>query len=201
MEACIKQGNLKAFDRLIDWNAILNKATDSLGFPPQHRAGFHRGVMDSVTSEKGFAAQIAQHAAAGGSYKFLRVRERGGQPSVLFRMVSDAGLNYHEWLLAKSGTSVLASDIYIYISGELLSETFRRSALPLANEASRSFVERLTVAESEYVKNIDQLATMVDQMQQGRHAEVLETYARLPEVAAPRKGHAPHALPGGRPDR
>ena len=61
-------------------------------------------------------------------------------------MVSDAGLNYHEWLLAKSGTSVLASDIYIYISGELLSETFRRSALPLAKEASRSFIERLTVA-------------------------------------------------------
>jgi tetratricopeptide (TPR) repeat protein len=188
MEACIKQRDLKAFDRLIDWNAILNKATDSLGFPPQHRAGFHRGVMDSVTSDKGFAAQIASHAAAGGSYKFLRVRERGGQPSVLFRMVSDAGLNYHEWLLAKTGTNVLASDVYIYISGELLSDTFRRSALPLAKEASRSFIERLAVAESEYVKNIDQLAMMVDQMQQGRHGEALATYARLPEVLRREKG-------------
>jgi hypothetical protein len=188
MEACIKQRDLKAFDRLVDWNSILNKATDSLGFPPQHRAGFHRGVMDSVTSDNGFAAQIAGHAAGGGSYKFLRVRERGGQPSVLFRMVSEAGLNYHEWLLAKSGGSVLASDIYIYISGELLSETFRRSALPIAKEASRSFIERLTVAESEYVKNIDQLATMVDQMQQGRHADALATYARLPEVLRRDKG-------------
>jgi tetratricopeptide (TPR) repeat protein len=188
MVACIKQRDLKAFDRLIDWNSILNKATESLGFPPQHRAGFHRGVMDSVTSDKGFAAQIASHAAAGGSYKFLRVRERGGQPSVLFRMVSDAGLNYHEWLLAKSGTNVLASDIYIYISGELLSETFRRSALPFAKEASKSFIERLTVAESEYVKNIDQLATMVEQVQQGRNAEALATYARLPEVLRREKG-------------
>jgi tetratricopeptide (TPR) repeat protein len=188
MEACIKQSDLKAFDRLIDWNAILNKATNSLGFPPQHRAGFHRGVMESVTSDKGFAAQISQHAANGGSYKFLRVRERDGQRSVLFRMVSDEGLNYHEWILAKTGTNVLASDVYIYISGELLSETFRRSALPLAKEASKSFIERLTVAESEYVKNIDQLAIMIDQMQQGRHAEALATYSRLPEVLRREKG-------------
>jgi predicted Zn-dependent protease len=82
----------------------------------------------------------------------------------------------------------LASDIYIYISGELLSETFRRAALPLAQEASKSFIERLTAAESEYVKNVDQLAKMAELMHQGRHAEVLATYAQLPEVLRREKG-------------
>jgi hypothetical protein len=149
MEATVMQGDLKAFDRLVDWNALMNRATDSLGFSPQHRAGFHRGVLDSVTSDTGFAAQMAGHVARGGSYKFLRVRERGGQPTVLLRLVSDAGLNYHEWLLTKAGGNVLASDVYIYIAGELLSDTLRRSALPVAKELSKSFIERLTVAESE----------------------------------------------------
>ncbi|HEY3391493.1 MAG TPA: hypothetical protein VGK58_02210 [Lacipirellulaceae bacterium] len=188
MEAAVKQGDLKAFDRLVDWNAMLNKATDSLGFSPQNRAGFHRGVLDSVTSEKGFAAQIAGHVARGGSYKFLHVRERNGQPTVLLRLVSDAGLNYHEWLLTKVGGNVLASDIYIYISGELLSDTLRRSALPVAKELSKTFIERLTVAESEYVKHFDELAKMMEHVQAGNHAEALETYARLPEVLRREKG-------------
>jgi hypothetical protein len=188
MEATVKQGDLKAFDRLVDWNALLNRATDSLGFSPQNRAGFHRGVLDSVTSDKGLAAQITGQVARGGSYKFLRVRERNGQPTVLLRLVSDAGLNYHEWLLTKVGGNVLASDIYIYISGELLSDTLRRSALPVAKELSKTFIERLTVAESEYVKNFDQLAKMMEQVQTGNHAEALETYARLPEVLRREKG-------------
>ena len=38
------------------------------------------------------------------------------------------------------------------------------------------------------MKNIDQLAMMIDQMQQGRHAEALATYARLPEVLRRKKG-------------
>jgi hypothetical protein len=188
MEACIKQGDLKAFDRLADWNALLNKATDSLGLPPQHRAGFHRGAIERLSSDKGFAAQIARPVAAGGSYKFLRVRERDGQPTVLFRLISDGGLNYHEWLLTKPADNVLASDVYIYVSGELLSETLRRSALALAKEASKSFLERLTLAESEYVKHIDLAVEMGDHLRAGRHAEVLKTYARMPEVLRREKG-------------
>jgi tetratricopeptide (TPR) repeat protein len=182
MEASIKQGDLKAFDRLVSWNALLSRATDSLGFPPQHRAGFQRGVMDSLTSDKGFAAQIAGQVAAGGSYKFVRVRERNAQSSVLLRLVTDAGLNYHEWLLTKEGDNILASDVYIFLSGELLSDTLRRSALPVAREMSKSFVQRLTTTESEYVKQLDLLAEMAEQLREGRHAEVLEAYARLPEV-------------------
>jgi tetratricopeptide (TPR) repeat protein len=182
MESAIKQGDLKAFDRLVHWAGILEKATDSLGFPPQHRAGFHRGVMDSLSSDKGFAAQIAGQVAAGGSYKFVRVREKGGQKTVLLRLITDAGLNYHEWLLARVDGKVLASDTYIYLSGELLSDTLRRSALPVAKEVSKSFIQRLTAAESEYMKQLDLLGEMVDQLHEGRHAEVLQTYARLPEV-------------------
>jgi tetratricopeptide (TPR) repeat protein len=180
LEASLRQSDVNTFNNHVDWKALVNTTTAGLGMPAQSEAGFHQGLLDSIRSETGFASQIIKQVAAGGSYTFLRIREMNGQKTVLFRMSTDAGLNYHEWLLANNGDNVLATDVYIYLSGELLTTALRRFALPVATQESKSLLQKLTTAESEYVTHLPKVAQMAEQLRQGRHDEVLRVYDTLP---------------------
>jgi hypothetical protein len=179
LEAAVKEGDNTAFANALDWGALLDRTTASLGLPAQAEAGFRRGAMTSLESNTGFAAQIIKEAAEG-SYRFLRVRQMDGQKTVLFRLVAEAGVNYHEYLLADSKGRPRASDIFIYLSGERLSNTLRRSAFALAQQESRSWLEKLTKEESAYIKHFDEVRTMMDRFREKRYGESLAIYRKMP---------------------
>jgi hypothetical protein len=158
----------------------MDRVTNSLGIPTKEEAEFRSGVLTGIRSADGFGGAIVRELQAGGSYQFLRLKEIDGQKSALFRLIGSSGVNYHEFPLAKVDGRVMATDIYVFLSGERLSETLRRSALPLAQEASKTWLEKLTTTESEYVKHYDRYSTMNDAIRAGRFADALGIYASLP---------------------
>jgi tetratricopeptide (TPR) repeat protein len=182
LEKAVKDGDSGTANRLIDWKALSEAATDGLGMPDKERANFGRGVIDALTSDTGFITTVHKQVIAGGSYRFIRCREMGGRKTVLFRLINQMGFNYHEFRLRKQAENVQADDVYIYLAGEKLSKTLRRSAIPFAQHFSRNWFEKLTQSESEYIKHIDKFQALSDALRAKRYNEALRIYAGLPEA-------------------
>lgn len=182
-EEIVRSGNIAAMNEAIDWDAVLERVVagseGTLGF----REGFKAGAKRSFGSPTGFAAQVMGQVKIGGEYRLLRVHAVGEQQRALYRLnLPNGGLNYHDLVLVrKPSGKVLASDVFVYMTGEMLSQTMRRTYLPLAADQSKSMLARLTRQESEFVKSFKKQQEMSADLQAGRHREAMEVYSQLPE--------------------
>ena len=183
-EKAVAATNKKQVNTLLDWDALLERATGDVDCDPKLRERFAAGVKDSVRGEKGLGSEICAAIDAGGSYKLLRLHKNGDEQRALFRLLlpDSGGVNYHDLILAKNqkGQTRIV-DIYIFLSSETMSTTVRRAFLPIAAQAEKSILKRLTTQESDFIKNIDQLSQMAAARQKGDHQKVLTIYNRLPQ--------------------
>jgi len=179
IENAVKANDKQVFGDFIDWDGVIKQAIEPLALPLQAQTGYRRGVLNSVNGEAGLTGQILKQVAAGGSYRFLRVRELDGQKTIVFRLLGDSGVNYHEYLLRDDEGKWRASDIYIFLSAERISETLRRSAIPLAQQLSRGWLEKLTKSQSAYIANFEKISRMADTLRTNP-AETLNIYQQLP---------------------
>ncbi|MCB1317765.1 MAG: hypothetical protein KDK27_17490, partial [Leptospiraceae bacterium] len=111
--------------------AYLNDHLDSAAFTdaavPQHVNAERRQTLIQEMQSRFRAGETLLRGIGNGTYKFLRASRQQEQWTVLFRLVGEDGaLNYHRFLLRKSGNEVLFTDIYVYLTGEKLSETMAR---------------------------------------------------------------------------
>ncbi|MFN3200177.1 MAG: tetratricopeptide repeat protein [Bradymonadia bacterium] len=180
-EKAAKSKDAVALNNLIDWNMLLEISTEGLDLPSQMKSGFMSGLK-STAGGGPLAAGIIQALNAGGSYDFLKVREVNGQRRALFRLImpGEGGVNYHDVVLgAGSGGKVKAIDIYVYLTGEPISQTFRRLLIPMA--ASTGIAARLGGEEALLVKHLDDLQVIGNAVQSGDHKTALRRYATLPK--------------------
>lgn len=167
----------------IDTRAILERATAPPPDVERVREEFIAGAMKDSRSGRGLASTVKKIVADGGSYSFLHVHRVDGQKRALFRLVNQVGdLNYHDFILAKKAGRVRAVDVYIFAVGELFSQAMRRLYLPIAADASRNLLERLTRGESAYVKHYKDIAQFIHQAGSQQYVEALRTYQSLPKV-------------------
>lgn len=182
LEKAIAVGDGAVMNAMINWEVILEEATDGLDFPDKIWADLRKGFLDETQRSTGIAFQIADSAANGGSYHFLRLCTKADQKRAVFRLLtSESGVNYHELVLGRlPDGEVRIVDIYVYMAGEPFSTTIRRNFVPVAAEASKGILAKLTQAENDYVKHLDVIVRMARAQQSGRYQEVLDLYAGLP---------------------
>ena len=182
LETAVASGHVEAFDRMIDWDAVLDTATSGLGATDSLRKAFSEGVRKGFREGAGFSGAIVSAVKEGGRYSLLRLQSNRKRPSFLVRFILPAGgLNYHEFLIARRPDGqVKAVDLYIFTTGELISQTLRRSFVPAVAHDARSLIERLTGAEQDYVKHLSKFEAMSRALIGKRPAEALEVYRRLP---------------------
>jgi tetratricopeptide (TPR) repeat protein len=157
-------------------DAVVEKAADGLSLAPQTKKGVSVG-----TAKNSLGKQVAALAAKGGSYHFLRARQIGGKTTILFRFLSAEGAaNYHEYQLEPNGADYKATDVYLFGAGENFSETLRHLLIPVAAEQNRGLLEKLTGAESDYIKHSAKINTATEQLQRGQPELALKTLAALP---------------------
>jgi hypothetical protein len=180
METAVARGDVRALANVVDWDDVLKLALRDLELSAKSRSEFRRGVLSSLQQPSGILGVIIQNVSQGGSYRLLRIGERDGQKSILMRMAGTSGVNYHEYLLTNIGGQPQATDIYIYLSAERISDTLRRAAIPLVQHESRNLVDRLTKTESAFVANVETIQKMTEAMQNARHAEAIDLYRQLP---------------------
>ena len=173
--AAAQRGDGSALDDAIDVDAMLARTYRGLGASAKARREFAQGVKQSFN----FGARVAEEIAGSGSYELLRVRPVKGKQRALFRLISPSGVNYHDMELAPAagGKGLRVVDIFVFLSGEWLSETMRRAfMLVVAHDRSDS----LSPAQSAYVASLSRISEMSTALREGDHARVLAIYDTLP---------------------
>jgi len=179
----VEAGDRNALDALIDFESIFEAATAGFEVPDAERPEMIRGLHSSMGSQGGLAGQLIQNSQAGGNFDFLRVRQNRQRPVILFRIIqpaSSGGVGYYEFVPRRSADDKIRSvDIYAFTSGEYVSETMRRTLLPLVADRSRTFLDKLLTGERDYVRDFPKFQQIVDIAKEGKWREALALLKEL----------------------
>ncbi len=178
----VADGDTAKLDELIDWDALNQTSTAEVDVPESYRQSFIQGLNQSRTKGKGFSNTLVDAVQQGGTFTLLHSHGKDDRSWLLFRLILPAGgVTYHDFLLARRpGGQVQATDIYVYSSGELLTQSFRRLFIQAAAKGSGGLVNKLTGADQKFARFIKDLTAMNDAQRAGKFQEVLDLYAKLP---------------------
>ena len=182
LEKAVAAGNLADANALFDWDALFDFATDTTEGSSQFRAGFIKGAKKEIQTPAALMGQITSLPAHGGAFKFLRCREKDGQLHVLFRlMTAEGALNYYDLVVLKSPDGVRAADIYVAMSGELLSQTMRHVYLSALAGDKPAFLSKENDHDADLAKNLGKVQEMSDAVRQNNPRQAIAVYNALPQ--------------------
>lgn len=177
IEASIREGDGKDVDVILDRAKLVERSLKGAPGDAKFKAGFRAGLLKSFSLGPALAQVVREN---GGTYTFLRLRAEGDTRRALFRMVLGDSFNYHDFRIeTEAGGALQVTDTHVFLSGEWLSETFRRSYLGLV-AAEPGMLGKLTGKENEYVKALTKINEMTTLKQEGKSAEALRVFAALP---------------------
>lgn len=176
IEESFRKGDPVVIDRAVDVDALVDRAVKGVNAEPASLAGFRAGVKKSFE----FGRALAHELGKEGTYRFVRVRTVGGTRRALFRMLVGENFSYQEYLLeARPGGEARIADVYIHLSGEWMSETYRRNYLMLLAKEPAALAKALG-AENEYAKSFPKISEMSRLVREGKYPEALKAWEALP---------------------
>lgn len=156
LEKAAADTDVRTLDNLFDLDSFL----DLVIIEGQNEAlrGFNDGFTESAREQFSFGNLIIQNVlTVDGNLSFLRAYYKDSEPHIIFRIAGSDGINYHEYKLHEKGGTLKIKDIYIALSGEYLSETFRTVYLmagPPAISSSLPEDQKLNLRAMNLIKTI-----------------------------------------------
>ncbi|RED46082.1 tetratricopeptide repeat protein [Seonamhaeicola aphaedonensis] len=176
----ILEEDVEKFMLHIDYDSfgkLVTKDIDEDGDTKAFKNGFLKGLKSGI---KSLPQKIIKEVNAGGYYDFVNFyySESNKTYFMLFRFYSPiTGINYHDYEVSISNNTFTFKDIYIYLSGEDLSQTFRR--FYMYNLPKKSL---LNFFGEDNAKEFDKVVNAVYLYNRG---DFLEAYNKFKEI----KGH------------
>lgn len=170
IRSIIKEGNASKFNDLISVNELKNKYIyDKEG------KDFIEAALQSGNLGKNIITSCSENGA---TYEFVKSFTEGNKTFLLYRLTtSDMGLNYHELELCRENGIIKISDIFIYLSGENVSES-------LFNAYKSLMVEKNKMTNQEEAKAIKAMTIALPEIkklsQAGEHQKAYEKLKALP---------------------
>jgi tetratricopeptide (TPR) repeat protein len=179
LETAVAAGDTAEVNRLLRINDLIERSVGDLGLTASEKKSLLAGAARAGGQ---FADLFIKVVKEGGSYSVLRVRTADGRPRVLLRLIHGEGaVNYHEFTLVRyPDQQIAAEDIYIYVSGEPLTQTFRRIVLGFLAELNKGAVVRLTGEEQVLTKHMGDITQMTAMVRNGQNKEALAVFRKLP---------------------
>jgi hypothetical protein len=175
----VKSHDVAAARQLLDADALFERACAGVTAPADFRAGFRRGFVASAGND--IMGPIIK-AAGSGSYRLLRIHQVNGETRVLFRLLTDGGLNYHDWIVGNDRQGRLKfQDLYIGITGELMTQPMHRTYVQAALAAHPGLMDRLRGKDKEVAGNLAKMQEMTRYSDKGQFEELLDDYKTLPK--------------------
>lgn len=134
LDTSIQAGDGAVLRSLFDEELLARRTARLAGM--RFNTGVQRGIVEGL-KKNGFTRAVLSDVENGGSYHLVRVYEKEGKQHMIFRLYGSDGLNYHDFTLAKREGRVRASDVYVLLTGENLSQTFA-DLLKTLNENSNA---------------------------------------------------------------
>jgi tetratricopeptide (TPR) repeat protein len=142
------------------------------------------GKQSAVT----LPSEIIKSLEAGGSYKLLRIHEVDGEVRALFRLLSEAGVNYHDIvLIARKDGDIAIADVHIAIAGEFMSQTIKRFMFQTIALDPKKIQDPGEIPQ-EILASAKQLAGLAQMASKQQFAELLKEWQKLPDAMKKDKG-------------
>ena len=193
VEEAVHTGDTFDFLQLIDWDALLETATKTPGGPASPatvanaQGNFIAGFKSELLKHGGLCRVVVDSVENGGDYAFLRVVEHRTHPRVRFRMLlPEGGVTYQDFVLRRfPDGQVRADDVFLFGSGELLSETVQRGfAEVLVAPAPRGVISwvlggnREAGEQAQYIRLFHEMTAA---HRDDRPEQVLKLFEKLPK--------------------
>jgi tetratricopeptide (TPR) repeat protein len=179
----VEAGYQVGLNALVDWDSVFRAATTGWNIPDNLHEEVIRGLREGVEGELGLTGRIITNSKQGGRFSFLGARRRHDRQVILFRMirpVGQGGVAYFEFDPNRdNGGRIRAADVFVYATGEFLSESFRRGLLPWIADRSRTIGDKLIAGEQDYIRDYPRLRHANELLNQGKACEALATYKSL----------------------
>jgi len=182
LESAVRSGDPTETSSLMRLDDLMRRTVNDLDIPSRARDEILRGASSS--SNKALPSELVAIVKQGGSYTFRNYHVDNGKPYVLFRMfTSRGGVTYHDIALARHPDGKVAlDDIYYLSTGELVSQSLRRSLLALVPSLYPSLLAQLTAADRDVAENMKKITRLGAAVNGGRADEAIATYRSLPET-------------------
>lgn len=179
MAAAVSSGSPGRFGEVFDGERFAGRVVEGIEVPAEVRDDFVEGMLKELRTSP--AALMS--GFLGQSYAFLRVHSWDGNPTLLFRLrPSSGGFNYHAFPFELGPPPEIALyDVYVLASGEPLSRTLHRLALPALVQQDRSLLDRLLGRERSFVENMTKFRDMGLKIQAEEYEEALRIHGELPK--------------------
>lgn len=121
--------------------------------------------------KKNFAREIVNNIGEEGDYEFIRHYTKDNKQHLIFRLYG-GGLNYHDMEIVKTKGKIQVADMFMYTSGENISETIANSieALTGVTRGSKKKME-------DYAQSISRVKMLIVSQ---KYKEAKEEYDALP---------------------
>jgi len=124
IEASIENENPSYFNNSFDIDAFINNIVYNEQY--ELSAAFKQGFVDELKNGLDFGASIVDEISKGGSYEYLNAYFEEDKGEVLFRLLTPQTINYHKIEIRFIDNEPRITDIYVFQSGEKLSESIGR---------------------------------------------------------------------------
>ena len=170
LESSIESGSPYYFNLCFDTDAIIEKVINQDKF--RANKAFSSGFIEGIKQEFDLGAIIIEETRSGGSFRFVRAYQDNNRSKVLFRLISDFGINYHEYEVQSHNGKLMIVEGYIFITAQTISKLFEDVYNVYLYSMSR-FPEDNNEYKSEYL--IRQLIS------EGKHLKAFKKLYKLPD--------------------
>lgn len=165
LQLSIEQRDELFFDQALDKQELLK------------RAGYiKRKNGDAISAQFGnsmnLGTTIIKSLSRKGTYQLVRHYEKDNVQHLIFRMYEEGRLNYHDLELIHADNKVKIADVYVYTTGENLSETLR-----LINEQMTEITGENSFSKDRYLDDIPAMKKLVVE---GKYEEANNIYNKIP---------------------
>jgi tetratricopeptide (TPR) repeat protein len=190
VEKLVRENKIDELANCFDEKLFLDRAFHNLRLPDYVRESHEQSIKEKRLT-RDMANQFCETAQRdGSSYTLLRVRMVEGQPRALFRLIiNHNALNYNDLVLATNATGATRIvDIYVSLSGELVSDTVRRVTLLMAsNDAKKA---KQWKEDNDLLKYADRFMRFMENTRTGRYRQALKEWDGLPPALRKEKATA-----------
>lgn len=168
-ESAIKTKNTLGLKDLFQEQIFAKRIADAAG--ESTSTASLKAIADEIR-KKNFAREIVNNIGKEGDYEFIRHYTKDSKHHLIFRLYG-GGLNYHDMEIVKTNDRIQLADMFMYTSGENISQTIASSveALTGATKGSKSKME-------DYAQSIAKIKILISSQQ---YRKAKEEYDALPQ--------------------
>jgi tetratricopeptide (TPR) repeat protein len=167
IEESIKAGDASVLDNAISRAVFIPK----IDIPNSQKM-----EEETIFKKMDIGKKIIESLGKSGNYEIVKLMEKNKKKYLIFRIYSEDGINYQEMELCKEDNEVKIADIFVYLSGENLSETIKSLLKTIAkgqdfNDSEKEYLDA-------FRKQMPEIKRLI---KEEKYTEAENIYIELPE--------------------